>query len=51
MGDRPSCIVETIEVDLPRPRDEAVRQSEKYLAYRARLAELLFGQPSTNRAA
>lgn len=51
MGDRPSRIVEEIEVDLPRPRDEAVRQSEKYLAYRAHLADLLFGQPSQYRAA
>lgn len=50
MGDRPSRIVETIEIDLPRPRDEAVRQSEKYLAYRSHLADLLFGQHSQRAA-
>jgi len=50
MGDRPSRIIEVIDVDLPRPRDEAVRESEAYIRYRARLAELLFGKPAATVA-
>jgi sulfonate transport system ATP-binding protein len=43
MGGSPSRITEVIQVDLPRPRDAAVRASEAFARYRTHLAGLLFG--------
>src|SRR5262249_39391003 len=45
MGGRPSRVAETIDIDLPRPRDAAVRASAASAAYRTRPAALLFGEP------
>jgi NitT/TauT family transport system ATP-binding protein len=42
MGGRPSRVVEVIDVDLPRPRDAAVRAGADFAHYRAHLAKLLF---------
>ncbi|QRP43658.1 ABC transporter ATP-binding protein [Amycolatopsis sp. FDAARGOS 1241] len=43
MGGSPSRVVEVIEIDLPRPRDAAVRASEAFGKYRTHLADLLLG--------
>ncbi|WIX98690.1 ABC transporter ATP-binding protein [Amycolatopsis mongoliensis] len=43
MGGSPSHVVEVIDIDLPRPRDAAVRASEAFGKYRTHLADLLFG--------
>lgn len=43
MGGSPSRVVEVMEIDLPRPRNAAVRESSAYVHYRAHLADLLFG--------
>ncbi|MGP4014487.1 ABC transporter ATP-binding protein [Saccharopolyspora sp. 5N708] len=43
MGSNPSRVVEVMEIDLPRPRDAAVRASEAFGRYRTHLADLLFG--------
>jgi NitT/TauT family transport system ATP-binding protein len=43
MGGRPSRVAEVIEIDLPRPRDAAVRAGAAFATYRAHLASLLFG--------
>jgi NitT/TauT family transport system ATP-binding protein len=51
MGGGPSRIVDVIEVDLPRPRDMAIRASAKFTKLRAHLAELLFGMPTNTPAA
>jgi NitT/TauT family transport system ATP-binding protein len=48
MGGSPSRVVEVMEIDLPRPRNAAVRESSAYVHYRAHLADLLFGtEPAT----
>jgi NitT/TauT family transport system ATP-binding protein len=46
MNGSPSRVTEVIEVDLPRPRDAAVRASAEFARYRAHLAGLLFGAPA-----
>lgn len=43
MGGSPSRVTEVMEIDLPRPRDSAVRASEAFGRYRTHLAGLLFG--------
>ncbi|MCI2415956.1 ABC transporter ATP-binding protein [Saccharopolyspora sp. K220] len=43
MGQSPSRVIEVMEIDLPRPRDAAVRASEAFGRYRTHLADLLFG--------
>jgi NitT/TauT family transport system ATP-binding protein len=43
MGGSPSRVTEVMEIDLPRPRDAAVRASEAFGRYRTHLAGLLFG--------
>jgi NitT/TauT family transport system ATP-binding protein len=42
MGGRPSRVTEVIEIDLPRPRDAAVRAGAAFAKYRTHLASLLF---------
>jgi NitT/TauT family transport system ATP-binding protein len=42
MGPRPARILETIEIDLPRPRTRQVRNSPEFLHYRERVSSLLF---------
>lgn len=52
MGGRPGKVTEVMEIDLPRPRDAAVRASESFGRYRTHLANLLLGaldQPSAAR--
>jgi NitT/TauT family transport system ATP-binding protein len=51
MGGSPSRVTEVIEVDLPRPRDAAVRASTAFAHYRAHLAGLLFGTPAQSPVA
>ncbi|TNC20209.1 ABC transporter ATP-binding protein [Amycolatopsis alkalitolerans] len=51
MGGSPSRIVETMTIDLPRPRDAAVRASEAFGRYRTHLAGLLFGAATQAPAA
>jgi NitT/TauT family transport system ATP-binding protein len=51
MNGSPSRVTEVIEVDLPRPRDAAVRASASFARYRAHLAGLLFGVPAESPAA
>ncbi|WP_063798143.1 ABC transporter ATP-binding protein [Streptomyces sp. 150FB] len=46
MGGRPSRVTEIIEIDLPRPRDAAVRAGAAFAKYRTHLASLLFGDDS-----
>ena len=46
MSGSPSRVTEVIDVDLPRPRDAAVRASASFARYRAHLAGLLFGAPA-----
>jgi NitT/TauT family transport system ATP-binding protein len=43
MSPRPARILETIEIDLPRPRTRQVRNSPEFLHYRERISSLLFG--------
>jgi NitT/TauT family transport system ATP-binding protein len=43
MGGRPSKVTEVMEIDLPRPRNAAVRASEEFGRYRTHLADLLLG--------
>jgi len=43
MGGSPSRVAEVMEIDLPRPRDAAVRASAEFARYRTHLAGLLFG--------
>jgi NitT/TauT family transport system ATP-binding protein len=43
MGGSPSRVTEVMEIDLPRPRDSAVRASAAFGQYRTHLASLLFG--------
>jgi NitT/TauT family transport system ATP-binding protein len=50
MNGSPSRVTEVIEVDLPRPRDAAVRASAEFARYRAHLAGLLFGAPAESPA-
>lgn len=42
MGDQPACILDIIDVDLPRPRDFEVTVSKKYLEYKEQAIKLLF---------
>jgi NitT/TauT family transport system ATP-binding protein len=49
MGARPGRILETIEIDLPRPRTPEVRGTPEFQAYRARISSLLFGQTIDER--
>jgi NitT/TauT family transport system ATP-binding protein len=49
MGARPGRILETIEIDLPRPRTPEVRATPEFQAYRARISALLFGQTIDER--
>jgi NitT/TauT family transport system ATP-binding protein len=49
MGARPGRILETIEIDLPRPRTPEVRGTPEFQAYRARISALLFGQTIDER--
>jgi NitT/TauT family transport system ATP-binding protein len=51
MNGSPSRVTEVIEVDLPRPRDAAVRASAEFARYRAHLAGLLFGAPADSPVA
>jgi sulfonate transport system ATP-binding protein len=51
MNGSPSRVTEVIEVDLPRPRDAAVRASAEFARYRAHLAGLLFGAPAESPVA
>jgi NitT/TauT family transport system ATP-binding protein len=48
MGGSPSRITEVMEIDLPRPRDAAVRASEAFGKYRTHLADLLFGATASS---
>jgi NitT/TauT family transport system ATP-binding protein len=52
MGPRPARILETIEIDLPRPRTRQVRNSPEFLHYRERVSSLLFadGEPTPAEA-
>jgi NitT/TauT family transport system ATP-binding protein len=40
MATRPGRIVETLDIDLPRPRDLAVRETELFGRYSARIREV-----------
>jgi NitT/TauT family transport system ATP-binding protein len=40
----PAVVAEIIEIDLPRPRSEAIRRSSEYIDYRERISSLLFGR-------
>jgi NitT/TauT family transport system ATP-binding protein len=51
MGGAPSRVTEVIDVDLPRPRDAAVRAGADFAHYRAHLAKLLFAGTSVEVAA
>jgi NitT/TauT family transport system ATP-binding protein len=42
MGGRPGRVIETIEIDLPRPRGREVRSTPRFLEYRERISSLLF---------
>jgi NitT/TauT family transport system ATP-binding protein len=45
----PGRVLETLEVDLPRPRTMDVRKSPEYVALRDRIARLLFDQADADR--
>jgi NitT/TauT family transport system ATP-binding protein len=48
LGGSPATIVEMIDVDLPRPRNQlTTRENSRFLAHRHRLFELLAHNPST----
>jgi NitT/TauT family transport system ATP-binding protein len=51
MNGSPSRVTEVIDVDLPRPRDAAVRASAAFARHRAHLAGLLFGAPAQSPVA
>jgi NitT/TauT family transport system ATP-binding protein len=51
MGGRPGRVTEVMGIDLPRPRDSAVRASEAFGRYRTHLADLLLGAAEQARAA
>jgi len=51
MNGSPSRVTEVIDVDLPRPRDAAVRASASFARHRAHLAGLLFGAPAQSPVA
>lgn len=45
MSPRPGQIAETIDVDLPHPRDEATREAERYYELVTKVREALRGHP------
>jgi NitT/TauT family transport system ATP-binding protein len=49
MGKGPGRILETIEIDLPRPRTPAIRGSREFQEYRTRISELLFTETADER--
>jgi NitT/TauT family transport system ATP-binding protein len=53
MSPRPGRIAETIDIDLPHPRDETTREQERYFELVTEVREALRGRPSdvTNLAA
>jgi len=53
MSPRPGRIAETIDIDLPHPRDETTREKERYFELVTEVREALRGRPSdvTNLAA
>lgn len=51
MGGRPSKVTEVMHIELPRPRDAAVRASEEFGRYRTHLADLLLGAAEQTRVA
>jgi NitT/TauT family transport system ATP-binding protein len=47
MGGRPGRVLETIDIELPRPRTREVRSTPEFLAYRERISSLLFDRETS----
>ena len=45
MSPRPGRIAETIDIDLPYPRDETTREEERYFELVTEVREVLRGRP------
>ena len=45
MSPRPGRIAEIIDIDLPQPRDDATRESDRYYELVTRVRESLRGEP------
>jgi len=51
MGTRPGRILETLAIDLPRPRDASALLEPKFIALKERCLKLLFARASASREA
>ena len=49
MSPRPGRIAETIDIDLPHPRDDATREQDRYFELVTEVREALRGRPVMGR--